>query len=281
MAWRNEWEEGREAPRGPGWRATLAAAPVTGALLVGAIGATLLATFGSNGVLPFRISDWLGLSLDTAPWVYPFFTYVLPHDAGQPMHLIFNMLVLWYFGRELEQRLGRAPFATLFFGAALVGAIAHLCLSAALGEGTNLIGASGGLFGLIFFLARESPDRPILFYFFRLPMKVVAVLLVVLDIHPLLIGDFSDGVAHLCHLGGALFGFVWFRRRFDAFSWWPALREARRSGRARAAADRERGDDAEMDRLLAKIHSEGLPSLTDRERRFLQVRSDALTGGRR
>jgi membrane associated rhomboid family serine protease len=281
MAWRNEWEEGREEPRGPGWRATLAVAPVTGVLFVGSVVATLLAIFGSNGVLPFRISDWLGLSLDHAPWVFPFFTYVLPHDAAQPMHLIFNMLVLWFFGRELEQRLGRGPFATLFFGAALTGAIAHLCLSAAMGDVANLIGASGGLFGLIFFLARESPDRQILFYFFRLPMKVVAVLLVVLDVHPLLLGDFADGVAHLCHLGGALFGFLWFRHRFDAFSWWPALRAARQSGRARAAADRERGDDAEMDRLLAKIHAVGLPRLTDRERRFLQERSDSLKGGRR
>jgi len=281
MAWRNEWEEGSEAAHRPGWRGTLAAAPVTSALFVGSIVATLAAIFGANGVLPFRVSDWLGLSLDHAPWVYPFFTYVLPHDAEQPLHLIFNMLVLWIFGRELEQRLGRGPFATLFFGAALTGAIAHLCVSAAVGDVANLIGASGGLFGLIFFLARESPDRKILFYFFPLPIKVVALLLVVLDIYPLLRGDLADGVAHLCHLGGALFGFLWFRLRFDAFSWWGAAREALRTGRARAAADRERDDDAEMDRLLAKIHAEGLTSLTDRERRFLQERSDSLKGGRR
>ncbi|MSR48154.1 MAG: rhomboid family intramembrane serine protease [Planctomycetes bacterium] len=280
MGWRNEWNDGDAGPRGPGWRATLAATPITSAVFLGAIFVWLLGTLHAAGAVPFSVNRWLWLSLDNAPFVYPFFTHVLPHDPTSLFHLVFNMLGLWFFGRELEMRLGRGSFATLFFGAALCGAIAHLVVMAVRREPTGLVGASGGLMGLLFFMARETPDRPFLFYFFRVPFKVLAILLVAFDLHPLLLGR-KDGVAHLCHLGGAAFGFTWFRWRFDALSWWAALRDQSRAAKAERLSDRERDDDAEMDRLLAKIHAEGMPSLTQRERSFLQQRSESAKRGRR
>lgn len=280
MSWRSEWEEGERSPRGPGWRATLGAAPVTSTVFVGAIVVTFAGMLHAAGVLPIPVLRWLGLSLGNAPFVYPFFTHVLPHDAQSPMHLVFNMLALWFFGRELEQRLGRGPYATLFFGSALVGALAHLALNAVRGDLAPLVGASGGLMGLICFLARLDPDRPMLFFFFRAPIKVVALLFVILDLHPLLLGQ-QDGVAHLAHLGGAAFGLLWFRWRFDAWSWWGALRQQHRESSERRATERAVRDDAEMDRLLAKIHASGIGSLSESERSFLQRRSDALKGDRR
>ncbi len=286
MAYRREWDEDDGAPNGPsgpGWRATLAAAPISSALLLGAVAVTLVSMLTAASGASGRDwpAWWLGLRLGNAPFVIPFFTYVLPHDPRELMHLVLNMLVLWFLGRELEQRLGRGPYLTLFFGAALVGALAHLIVSAQLGSSGPLIGASGGLFGLIFFIARETPDRPFLFYFFRVPAKVLAWLLVAFSLHPLLLEGFGGGVAHLCHLGGAAFGFFWCRHRVDALSWWGALREQRASSRAEATARTEAAGDAEMDRLLAKIHADGMQSLTERERRFLRARSESLKGGPR
>ncbi|MBL8840452.1 MAG: rhomboid family intramembrane serine protease [Planctomycetes bacterium] len=283
MAYRTEWEEPDEPGRGSDWRAALAATPVASALLVGAIAVTLLEVIVAAAGLPAiaQPSRWLGLRLSNAPFVVPFFSYVLPHAPRELMHLVLNMFVLWFLGRELESRLGRGPFMTLFFGSALVGAVAHLVVSAQQGDDRPLIGASGGLYGLIFFIARETPDRTFLFYFFRIPAKVLALLLVAFSLHPLLFEGFAGGVAHLCHLGGALFGFLWCRHRFDALSWWGTLREQRAQQRAATAARDEAADDAEMDRLLAKIHASGMNSLTERERQFLRARSESLKGGRR
>ncbi len=283
MAYRTEWEEPGESGHGPDWRHAFAAAPVASSLLIGAVAVTLLEVIVAAAGWPpgAAPSQWLGLRLSTAPFVVPFFSYVLPHAPRELMHLVLNMFVLWFLGRELESRLGRGPFVTLFFGAALVGALAHLVVSAQYGDDRPLIGASGGLFGLIFFVARETPDRPFLFYFFRIPAKVLALLLVAFSLHPLLFEGFAGGVAHLCHLGGALFGFLWCRHRFDALSWWGSLREQRAQQRAESAARDEAADDAEMDRLLAKIHATGMNSLTEKERRFLKARSESMKGGRR
>jgi len=278
MAWRAEWEEpdgGGRAGAGPGWRATLAVTPLTSAVFVGAIVVTFVSMLGLAAGWPGYVSRWLGLSLESAPFVWPFFTYVLPHDPHSPVHIVFNLLLLWFLGRELEQRLSRGPYATLFFGAAITGGVAHLALNAWRAELGPVIGASGGLMGVLFFLARLEPDRPVVFFFFRVPLKVLAVILVIFDLHPLLLGA-PDGVARLAHLGGAAFGLGWFRWRFDAWSWWNALREQRRERRAQRAADRAAEDDGEMDRLLAKIHAGGIGSLSERERAFLQRHSAAL-----
>ncbi len=278
MAWRAEWDEqegGSRSGTGPGWRATLAVTPLTSTVFVGAIVVTFVSMVGRAMAWPEIISLWFGLSLDSAPFVWPFFTYVLPHDPGSPVHIVFNLLLLWFLGRELEQRLSRGPFATLFFGAAITGGVAHLALNAWRADLAPVIGASGGLMGLLFFLARLEPERPVLFFFFRVPLKVVAVILVIFDLHPLLLGT-PGSVARLAHLGGAAFGLCWFRWRFDAWSWWSALREQWRARRVQRAVARLAADDGEMDRLLAKIHAGGIGSLSEREREFLQRRSSAL-----
>jgi membrane associated rhomboid family serine protease len=264
---------------GPDWRATLAAAPLTSAIFVGAILVTFASTVGLAAGWPAFLSRWLGLSLDSAPFVWPFLTYVLPHDPGSPVHIVFNLLLLWFLGRELEMRLSRGPYATLFFGAAITGGIAHLAFNAWRENLSPVIGASGGLMGLLFFMARLEPDRPVVFFFFRVPLKVLAVILAIFDLHPLLLGA-PDGVARLAHLGGAIFGLCWFRWRFDAFSAWRALVARRQERRARRAQEEVAKNDGEMDRLLAKIHAGGIGSLSQREREFLQRRSAALKESR-
>jgi membrane associated rhomboid family serine protease len=300
MAWRPEWDD---APRhrlgfgggrfGRAWASRL--------LVALCVLVTLVATVADNWFRgdgePSAITPWLALHLGNAKWVYPFFTYVLPHDTGSPLHLLLNMVMLWLLGEELELKLGRTRFLTLFFGAALTGAAAFLAVEYATRlppsayeglarplHGTMLLGASGGLFGLLVHVARESPNRPFFFYFVAVPAKVLVGLFVLLDVYPLLFGR-ADGVAHVCHLGGAAFGWVWYSHPFDAYGALPAaLRSWRASAAARATqrtAERDAADDAEMDRLLQKIQEQGMPSLTASERRFLEERSRRLRDGRR
>jgi len=285
MTWRPEWDDAsrRRFGFGGGGRSMFAGAPLTVTLMLACIAVTVLAAISVNwfGLRedPLR---WLALSLDNAAFVYPFFTYVLPHSTYHPLHIVLNMYVLWFLGRELEARLGRARFATLFFGAAVFGALAHLVVSLVIRiRPGSLMGASGGIFALIFFIARETPGRPFFFYFVAVPARVLAILLVALESWPIIFGQASDGVAHACHLAGALFGWVYQRHPFDAFGRVGRVRDALRERAAERTERRAEEDDAEMDRLLRKIHDEGMPSLTASERRFLDERSRSLRGGRR
>jgi membrane associated rhomboid family serine protease len=276
MTWRPEWEEqprrgfgfGRGMPGRWGVARTL-----TAACVVVTVAAMLLAQQGIS------VASWFGLSLHDAIRVYPWFTYVFVHDAFDVKHVLFNGVLLWFLGVDLEQRLGRGRFLTLFFGSALVGAAAHVVVQAALGgnEAGVLIGASGGIFGLLFFIARDTPDRPFVFWLVPVPAKVLAGLYVVLELFPLLTdGLGAGGVAHLCHLGGAAFGFFWQRHQFNALDGVATLaagwRERTQDRKRVRAAD----DDSEMDRLLQKIHDSGMGSLDSRERAFLARRSDDM-----
>src|SRR3990167_3364854 len=46
-------------------------------------------------------------------WLWQFVTYIFFH--GQPFHLLLNMLILWYFGSEIEMRIGEKAFLFYFF----------------------------------------------------------------------------------------------------------------------------------------------------------------------
>ncbi len=284
MTWRPEWDEAPQRRFGFGGGGSFfAVAPLTRTIVLLCVAVWLLSSVSVHWFgLSSELSNRLALSLDNAMWVYPFFTYVLPHSIYAPLHVVLNMVMLWYLGQELEVRLGRARFATLFFGAAALGGLAHLVLALVTrSAGGDLMGASGGIFALIFFIARESPGRPFFFYFVAVPARVLAFLLVVLEVFPLFTGSFADGVAHACHLSGAAFGWVFQRHPFDAFALLARAREAA-AERSRASEQRHaEADEQEMDRLLKKIHEQGMPSLTASERRFLEERSRRSRAGRR
>ena len=286
MTWRPEWEEqprrgfgfGRGAPGGFGVARTL----VVACAAVTLVNMVLAAQATPTAQGPVTLAPWLGLTLRNAVWIYPWFSYVLVHDAFGITHVLFNGVLLWFLGIDLEQKLGRGRFLTLFFGASLVGAVAHVVAQAALGgsESSALIGASGGIFGLLFFIARDTPDRPFVFWLVPVPAKVLAGLYVVLELFPLITqGLGGDGVAHLCHLGGAAFGLFWYRRQFNAFDGFAALAANWRTHAQEQRRVRAEGDDAEMDRLLRKIHDSGMGSLDARERAFLDERSRRMRGG--
>lgn len=294
MTWRPEWEEQPRRGFGfgggvGGWGATrtLVALCVV-VTLVSMVMAAIERSDPARAAEPLTLTYWLGLSTQNAAWVYPWFTYVFPHDVTDVTHILFNGVILWFLGVDLEARLGRGRFLTLFFGSALVGAIAHIVVQAIFfpvlpGQiAPHLIGASGGIFGLIFYVARETPNRPFFFFIIAVPAKVLAAILLIKELFPLLSnGVNSDSTAHLCHLGGLAFGLAYFSRPFDAFEGLARMRERWRTVAAARLRDRIASDDAEMDRLLQKIHERGMESLTASERSFLDERSRNLRGGRR
>ncbi len=196
-------------------------------------------------------------------------SYAFLHSALDPMHLLFNMLLLYFFGTMLESTLGSGRFLAVYGGAGIFGACLHLVAELAMGHAHPVIGASGAVLGVLVATAVLRPDTMVLFLIFPIRLRWLAAGIVGLDAMQLLItmrAGGADMVAHFVHLGGALYGFVAARRgwiRWDPLGAWQAKR-------AVAQVERHQQDQARLDSLLKKIHGQGLGSLTQAEKDFLK-----------
>lgn len=264
------------SPRGrAGWSTTKI-------LLVVMVGVFLLDTVLTRMGSDF-VTKVFALRSDNWFLIYPLFSYALAHSTAGLTHLLMNGLIIFFFGTAVEATLGRRRYLTLFFGAAFVGALSYIVtlpLAAYYAEGHPwaLIGASGAALGLLFFVAWETPDARVIFIIVPLRIRTLAYILLAIDLYPILRFGWQppDGVAHYCHLGGALTGYLYWKYRPDPMAF---ASQARESLQQRSSERQQRSSleaDAEMDRILQKINDEGMPSLTKGERRFLQDRSKRL-----
>lgn len=144
-------------------------------------------------------------------------TYLFLH-AGIG-HLLINMLMLWMFGRELERSWGARRFLNYFFlcgvGAGLITVLVKY-IPAFWGRSPSdipTIGASGAIFGILIANAILFPDRQIWLFPLplMLPMRPFVAVMAAVEFFGTL-GDSGDNVAHLCHLGGMLVGWLYLRR---------------------------------------------------------------------
>lgn len=198
-------------------------------------------------------------------------TYMFLH--GDLMHLLFNMIALFFFGPRVESRLLSRRFAILFFLSGITGAL----LSVLFSPGSPIVGASGGVFGVMLAFAWFWPhERIFIWGVLPVPARVLVILTTVFALWSGF-GGVGAGIAHFAHLGGYLGAFLYllwldrkrtaFRRRATAV----APEEARRVAHYRAidlqsVHEVNRG---EVVRILEKIDAGGLKSLTAQETSFL------------
>ena len=208
-------------------------------------------------------------------------------------HLAGNMFCLWMFGRIIEQGLGKANFLKLYFLSGTVGGLVQALLGFLAPDrfGGPVVGASAGVIGLFAAFAMFQPDAKI-YLWFVLPVTArqlfwfsiaVAVFFIV---YPM-----DTQVANAAHLGGLLAGAAFVRWRLytkNIRAWLPA--RAVRPQPAHlvstysfkhnysphpGAAPEELPPDEfisrEVDPILDKISSQGIQSLTDRERKILDA----------
>ncbi len=140
-----------------------------------------------------------------APW--QLLTYAFLH--GDSSHLFFNMFGVYMFGSELERVFGPRRYLTLYFASVITAALAQLIYGVVSGSNTPMIGASGGLFGLLLAYAMVFPNRKLFLLF--LPIPIPAWLFVTLYAGlELFLGVTGrmEGIAHFAHLGGVVGGFL-------------------------------------------------------------------------
>ncbi len=140
-------------------------------------------------------------------YLWQLFTYQFLH--GGLFHLLFNMLALWMFGGDLERRWGQEFFLKYFFVTVIGGGILNVVfLPGQLGPS---IGASAGVYGLLLAYGLIYPDRVVYFYFlFPIKMKHFVWIIGAIAVYSAVTSG-QSGIAHLAHLGGMVFGYIYLR----------------------------------------------------------------------
>lgn len=202
------------------------------------------------------------------PWTVV--TYMFLH--GGLMHLLFNMLALFFFGPRVEDRLGSRSFTILYFLSGISGALLSFAFS-----GAPIVGASAGIFGVMMAFAYFWPDTPIMIWgIIPVPARILVILTTVIALFSIRTGA-QSGIAHFAHLGGYAGAYLylkWLQRSRQAFKRkvMSAPPEAAKRVSAWRSVDVSKVHEVnreELNRILDKINKSGLGSLTDQERLFL------------
>lgn len=284
------------------------------ALIAGFVIQLIVSLLGSG--LAERLHQMLGLTVRSleAGRVWTLVTHAFVHSSVFPLHVIFNTLALYFLGRELQPIMGTPRFLGVLVTSTVVGALSWAATHWTSQPTEMHLGATAAVYALFTIFACFFPNQQITFLlFFVVPVtlkpKHVACALVGFSLLGLLVFEIPDEampfgavIASSAHLGGMLVGFLYYRfihdsrwslgspdrPEFELPRW---LRRTRRgvpaaeldlppsAGEAMevAAAPSPRNIRAEIDRILDKINSQGLRSLTPDERRTLDEGKDLLS----
>ena len=236
-----------------------------------------------------------GLVLDTSRVlqgeVWRLLTYGFLHSPTSFFHILFNMLVLWWFGQLVEEIYGAAEFLAFYLTAIVIAGLAFMGATQLHLSSGVCLGASGGVMAVVLLFACHYPTKTV-YFMMVLPMSVwvVVCLMIVLDLFGLIS---PNGVAVSAHLGGAAFGFLYYKLHWRLTRLLPKFPARRRQARPPLRIYREDEPlspvgvpatpapedeqlEARLDAILEKISRSGKESLTDSERQLLLRASEAL-----
>jgi len=252
------------------------------------------------GANEFPVNRFLALQGDLPRHllkVWELVTYGFVHDALNPWHLVVNMLTLWFFGRVVEEVMGRAEFFRFYFTAIVLAGAAWL-VSVQLGHPLqaarfSLVGASGAVMAVLAVFIWYFPRQTLLLWgVLPVPAWALGLLYFVSDVQGATTG--GGNVAHVAHIAGAIFGLLYAwrgwhlggladvaaafrRRRMRVVRPDDDLRAAPRpSARPREPEPLDPDLQEQVDRILEKISRSGESSLTTAERDTLTQASRRL-----
>lgn len=244
----------------------------------------IMFSFVGTGVKMIPLSDILVYYMGLRPelviekfYIWQLGTYMFLH--GNFMHLFLNMYALLIFGVPVEQAWGSRRFLIFYLFTGIGAGITILSLNTFLG-GINYsmatIGASGAVFGLLLAFGMLFPDAEILL-FFILPIKAKFLVFLYggIELYSLIASSGQSPISHAGHLGGILFGIIYFliiRKRGITFK--SKLIKARlnkETGRKETSmtADAKTGE-VHLENILRKIKTSGPESLTDDEYQYIR-----------
>lgn len=212
-------------------------------------------------------------------FVWQIITYIFPH--GGFLHLFLNMYALLIFGLPIEQAWGSKKFLIYYFftgvGAGITIFIINYFIISGDAAYIPTIGASGAVFGLLLAFGVLFPDAQLLL-FFVLPIraKYLVFLYGAFEFYALVSSGGGSGISHVGHLGGIVFGFLYFfffgksRQGLQAKHFKTKLKEEIKKREAQIRPF-PRTDNTLLD-ILKKVKARGIESLTDDEHQQIQYK---------
>ncbi|MGJ8676922.1 MAG: rhomboid family intramembrane serine protease [Akkermansiaceae bacterium] len=215
--------------------------------------------------------------------IWRFLTFQFLHDGFA--HLFGNMLGVFFFGSFVERWWGSRKFLFFYLSCGIAGALFFALLLwipdlLPTSEAWNgMIGASAGVYGILVAVAIIAPNLKVLLYFI-VPMSIRTLAIGALCFAAYVaITDGNNAGGEAAHLGGALLGFILMKN-----PWVLAFIDNKDKGRgvkrtidAKEIKKPKLGprvkinlDDSEVDRILDKVNSQGMQSLTDMEKETLK-----------
>jgi membrane associated rhomboid family serine protease len=234
--------------------------------------------------IPAPITEFL-----TRPWTL--ITYSFAHSLTNPLHIIMNLLVLYWFGRVFTEYLGSRRLINLYILGAIAGALTYLLayniipFYAKRAEVfSGMVGASAAVFAISVAIATHLPDHRFFLLFFG-PVKIKY--LVAIYIFFSFLGSIGQNAGgNLAHLGGALMGYLYAVQLRRGHEWGtfvmrigdfvkalfrprPKIKVSHRNRPAGRASHNTNVAQEEIDAILDKIAERGYESLSAEEKQKL------------
>lgn len=217
------------------------------------------------------IYQWCQLdasSLPRALQLWRLVTYQFLHDPSGILHILFNMFVLFMFGRILEPYLGPRKFLIFYLACGAVGGLFYLILTALrFLPALPMVGASGAILGVIGACAVLFPQIKMIIFPIFIPISIRIAAIGFAAFYAVMIltkGPNAGGEA--AHLAGMATGAL--------YAAWPNIR-TRFNLRPRITPWQKNIHDEQrlseqVDRILEKVYDQGISSLTRKEKRILK-----------
>ena len=153
-------------------------------------------------------------------WVWQFVTYMFVHDPRSISHLLFNMLALFVFGRQVEWKMGSREFLLFYLSTGFLAGVFSFFVYLFTGYvWITLMGASGAIFAVQLAFAAFFPSS-VIYFWGILPLRAPVMVLgfTALELFLMFTG-LGGNVAHTTHLAGFAFGWIYFLIRFGINPW--------------------------------------------------------------
>ena len=219
-------------------------------------------------------------------YVWQIISYSFLHDGF--FHIIFNMLMLWMFGAELEIRWGTRKFYQFYLICGILTGIIILIFNLFMENQTPALGASGIVYALLLVYAIYWGDRIVyMWMLFPIKIKYLAMILGAVSFLSML-NPAESQISHIGHLGGLLAGYIYLKLWSEypstgsLFTGFSLIKKIKMFKKKREWERREsdnfskKSEEEKVDEILQKISQKGIKSLKSEERRFLKKVSEKM-----
>jgi membrane associated rhomboid family serine protease len=257
--------------------------------------------FVIDRIMSGALSDWFGLSLTglAKGKIWTPLTYQFTH--GSVMHILFNMVGVFFFGRTLLMMTSARLILKLYLLGGLVGGAFQLLFSLLMSDGAHIVGASGSVLALLFAVVALLPNQPMRLIFppVTITPRIIVIFILVINSLTLLMQIVAPNptrtdTAVMAHFGGMLLGWWYMKYRYQGNQGrYQNGRKKKRSKfaekfgiriipreeqeKAKRGASAEPFVNDEVDAILDKINEHGFQSLTKEEKKKLDRSSEKLS----